>query len=59
MILISNAQRDSLVRLLARVGNLDLPKTTANRELLRQIKILSRSLESKQTLGREERYRLR
>lgn len=54
MIIISNAQRDSIVRILERLDTLEIPRTLRNTEMLRQAGILRRSLESRPKLGRED-----
>lgn len=54
MIIISNAQRDSLVRILERLDTLDIPRTLRNTEMLRQAGILRRALMSRPKLGREK-----
>ena len=54
MIIISNAQRDSLVRILERLDTLDIPRTLRNTEMLRQAGILRRALMSRPKLGCEE-----
>lgn len=44
MIIISNAQRDSLVRILERLETIEMPRTLRNTEMLRQAGSLRRAL---------------
>lgn len=53
MIIISNAQRDSLVRILEQLNTL-LPSSPRNSEVLRRANNLRRALESRPKLDREE-----